>query len=281
MFNQSNSALWKQAQPWLDVGAIFAWGVLLVKLWVTGELSMLIHPNYFGLTVCGGLGLIAIAGFKAWQLLPIGRPEKGQSLNQTNSMQHLGSSALGWSGMVFMVAALVGFMMKPTVFASDKALQRQVTDFVPLAGQTISGDLTAITKLKPQPFNANNKPEERSLIGWVRTLTVYPEPDAYTGQPVNVQGFVIHAPELPEQYILLARFIITCCAADVYPVGLPVKLKENRSAYPPDTWLEVQGVMITEKFGVKQSYPVGNRRQLTIQANSIKQIPKPKNPYDS
>ena len=174
---------------------------------------------------------------------------------------------------MFLVAALVGFLMKPTVFASDRALQGQVMDFVPLAGQSQRGDFTAITKLVPQEFNTNNKPEERSLIGWVRTLTVYPEPDAYAGQPVNVQGFAIHPPELPEQYLLLSRFIITCCAADVYPVGLPVKLTKNRNAYPPDTWLEVQGVMITEQFG--------DRRQLTIQANSVQEIPKPDNPYDS
>lgn len=272
IFNQSNSALWKQVQPWLDILAIFAWGILLIKLWLTGDLAILIHPNYFGLTVCGGLGLIAIASFKASQLLPIALPGKTQGLNQGNSMSHLRSSSWAWSRTVFLVSALVGFMIKPTVFASDKALQRQVTDFVPLAGQSVSGDLTTLTKIRPQAFNANNKPEERSLIGWVRTLTVYPEPDAYKGQPVNVTGFVIHAPELPEQYILLSRFIITCCAADVYPVGLPVKLTENRSAYPPDTWLQVQGVMITERFG--------QRRQLTIKANSIQKIPKPKNPYD-
>jgi len=167
----------------------------------------------------------------------------------------------------------VGFAIEPTVFASDKAIQRQVTDFVPLAGQSQRGDLTDVTKLEPQSFNTKNKPEDRSLIGWVRTLTVYPEPDAYAGQPVNVQGFVIHPRELPEEYLLLSRFIITCCAADVYPVGLPVKLTKNRSAYPPDTWLEIQGVMMTEKFG--------DRRQLTIQASSIKEIPKPDNPYDS
>lgn len=272
IFNQSNSALWKQVQPWLDILAIFAWGILLIKLWLTGDLAILIHPNYFGLTVCGGLGLIAIASFKASQLFPMALPGKTQGLNQENSVSHLRASGWAWSSTVFLVSALVGFMIKPTVFASDKALQRQVTDFVPLAGQSVSGDLTTLTKIRPQAFNANNKPEERSLIGWVRTLTVYPEPDAYKGQPVNVTGFVIHAPELPEQYILLSRFIITCCAADVYPVGLPVKLTENRSAYPPDTWLQVQGVMITERFG--------DRRQLTIKANSIQKIPKPKNPYD-
>lgn len=277
VFNSSQSTLWKKYQPWLDVLAIFAWGVLLVKFWVTKELQMLIHPNYFGLTVMGGLGLIVVAAFKAWQLLPVSLPmsrsNNSPPLSQNSGMQHLTSSRQGWSGTVFLVGALIGFMMKPTVFASDKAVQRQVTDFVPLAGQSQSLDLSKVTTLQPQPFHTKNKPEERSLIGWVRTLTVYPEPDAYAGQPVNVQGFVIHPPELPEQYLLLSRFIITCCAADVYPVGLPVKLTQNRVLYPPDTWLEVQGVMITETFG--------DRRQLTIEANQITQIPKPENPYDS
>lgn len=272
-FNSSKSSFWKQYKPWLDVLAIFSWGVLLIKFWLTEELTLLIHPNYFGLTVLGGFGLVSVAGFKAWQMSPLGQSKNSRQLKQNPGMQHLGSSGQGWSSTVFLVAALVGFLIKPTVFASDKAVQRQVTDFVPLAGQSQGGDLTDVTKLQPQAFNTNNKPEERSLIGWVRTLTVYPEPDAYAGQPVNVQGFVIHPPELPEDYILLSRFIITCCAADVYPVGLPMKLTQNRSAYPPDTWLEVKGVMMTEEFGA--------RRQLTIQANTIKKIPKPDNPYDS
>jgi len=276
VFNSSKYSLWKQYQPWLDVLAIFAWGVLLVKFWLAGELQMLIHRNYFGLTTIGGMGLIVVAAFKAYQMSPMNRSRNSPQLNQNPGMQHLTSSRQSrqsWGSTVFLIGALVGFLIEPTVFASDKAIQRQVTDFVPLAGQSQSGDLTAVTKLQPQAFNTNNKPEDRSLIGWVRTLTVYPEPDAYAGQPVKVQGFVIHPAELSEQYLLLSRFIITCCAADVYPVGLPVKLTQNRTAYPPDTWLEVQGVMITEQFG--------DRRQLTIQAKTIKEIPKPENPYDS
>jgi uncharacterized repeat protein (TIGR03943 family) len=105
----------------------------------------------------------------------------------------------------------------------------------------------------------------------VRTLNVYPEPDAYTDQAVKVQGFAVHPTDLPPQYLMITRFVITCCAADAYPVGLPVKLKENRTAYPADSWFEVEGKMITETFKGK--------RQLTIDANSLKKIPKPNNPY--
>ena len=72
--------------------------------------------------------------------------------------------------------------------------------------------------------------------------------------------------------IRLARFVLTCCAADAYPVGLPVQLSaSSRQQYPPDTWLEVEGQMITQTFSQK--------RQLTIKADTLKEIPQPKNPY--
>jgi uncharacterized repeat protein (TIGR03943 family) len=102
-------------------------------------------------------------------------------------------------------------------------------------------------------------------------LNVYPEPDAYTGQKAKVQGFVIHQPNVSEEYIFLARFVLSCCAADAYPVGLPVQISGSRQQYPPDTWLEIEGQMTTQT--------VGEKRQLTIKANSLKKIPQPQNPY--
>jgi uncharacterized repeat protein (TIGR03943 family) len=66
--------------------------------------------------------------------------------------------------------------------------------------------------------------------------------------------------------------VITCCAADAYPVGLPVKLNQSRKAYSADSWLEVEGQMATEN--------IGGKRQLTIIASSLKPIPEPKNPYE-
>jgi uncharacterized repeat protein (TIGR03943 family) len=82
---------------------------------------------------------------------------------------------------------------------------------------------------------------------------------------------VIHPPNVGEQYIFLARFVLSCCAADAYPVGLPVEIASSRQQYPPDTWLEIEGQMTTQS--------VTEKRQLTIKATAIKKIPQPKNPY--
>lgn len=238
--------------PWLDVLAIAAWGILMLKYWLTGKLNLLIHPNYFWLVITGGLGLLVISGLKAVELL--------QRRRRTKATTHITLFPPGFSSALLLTTAIVGLLFTPRVFASQTALQRGVTDSL------------GATRTQPQAFRSSVPPEERSLLDWVRTLNVYPEPDSYTGQKVKLQGFVIHPPELPPEYLLLSRFVITCCAADAYPVGLPVKLSASRQAYPADTWLEVEGKMITENLG--------DKRQLTIQASSLKQISEPKNPYD-
>lgn len=241
-----------QLQSWLDVLAITAWGILILKYWLTNKLNLLIHPDYFWLAITGALGLLIVGGFKILQLLQRRR-------EVTPSVQHLSFFPPGWSSAILLTAAILGLTITPRVFASQTALARGVTDLV------------GATRAQPQAFRASIRPEERTLVDWVRTLNVYPEPDAYTRQKVKVQGFVIHPPDLGKEYLFLARFVITCCAADAYPAGLPVKLKETRDHYPPDTWLEIEGQMITENLA--------NKRQLTIDATSLKKIPQPKNPY--
>lgn len=244
--------------PWLEVLAIAAWGLLFLKYWLTGKLYLLIHPNYMGLTVVTGVAFLGLAGWRAIALL------KRRSQNRmagAASDQHITLLPKGWSTTLLLGAALLGLFIQPRAFASQTAIQRGAID-APVT----------LTRVKPQAFRASSDTEDKSIIDWIRTLTVYPEPDAYTGQKAKVQGFVIHPPNLPNQYLLISRFIITCCAADVYPVGLPVKLPQTRDAYKPDTWLEIEGEMTTETLAGK--------RQLTLAAKSIKLIAEPKNPYD-
>ncbi|MCC5653968.1 TIGR03943 family protein [Nostoc sp. XA013] len=240
--------------PWLDALAITAWGILMLRYWLTNKLNLLIHPNFFGLVIVAGIGFIIIGFFKMQELWQRRRRDV------TSNIQHISLFPPGWGSALLLTTAILGFIITPQVFASDKALQRGVT-----------ADLLGSTRVKPQAFRVTVRPEERSLVDWVRTVNVYPEPDAYTGQKVKVQGFVIHPPDIGKEYLFLARFVLTCCAADAYPVGLPVKLQENQERYSPDTWLEVEGQMVTENLA--------DKRQLTIAATSLKKIPQPENPY--
>lgn len=247
-------------RDWIDVLTLLAWGTMLLKYWWTGKLNILLHPDYMWLSNTAGVVLLGLGGFKVWQQIRPRRSRRAQA--EMRSQPHFNLFPPGWSSALLLGVAVFGLLFTPRPFASQTALQRGVTD-------TLIG-----TRSQPQQFGGMSRPEERSLIGWIRTLNVYPEPDAYAGQPAKVQGFVIHPPGLSEQYIILSRFIITCCAADTYPVGMPLKLPEGqtRSAYPADMWLEVQGEMMTETLN--------DERRLVIAAKTLKEIPEPENPYD-
>lgn len=248
---------WRVLIPWLNLVAIAAWGFAILKFWLTDELFLLIHPNYKILTIATGLALLMIAGVKGFYLWK----SRQNARVLPSDLPHATLFPPGLSSALLLIVALAGLVISPRPFASQTAIDRGVNDSITL------------TRVKPQTFRASARTEDKSLIDWIRTLQVYPEPDAYTGQKAKLQGFVVTSPELSAQYFLLTRFVITCCAADVYPVRLPVKLTSGKNSdYKVDSWLEVGGQMITET--------IAGKRQLVVQANSIKPISEPKNPYD-
>ncbi len=253
---RSNSIAWT---AWLDVMAIAAWSALLFRFWFTNKLNVLLHPDFMWLAHSTAVFLLLLSIWRAGQLLPL--PWKaGQKKAPLSNPQHFTIFPPGLGSAILLCVAIIGLQFTPRPFASAVALERGVTDTL------------TMTRAKPQSFRISSRSEDRSVIDWVRTLNVYPEPDAYTGQNVDVEGFVIQPPDLPDSYFMIARFVITCCAADAYPVGLPVKLTGEQSAFPPDTWLRVRGEMITETLD--------SRRQLVIQASALEEIPEPDNPYE-
>lgn len=239
----------------LDILAILAWGFLLVRYWLTGELNLLIHPNYHILVLGTGIFLLILAVFQIWQNRTIFFKRAKSRRISPNS----GLFSPGLGSALLLLTAILGWIIGPGLLSSQTALHRGVRESLPLTENQI------------QHFQVATKPEERSLIDWVRTLNAYPEPDAYVGQPAEVSGFVIHDPQLPDNYLLVARFVITCCAVDAYSVVLPVKLDGTRTNYPPDSWISVQGTMISEELS--------GERKLVINPSEITNIPTPDTPY--
>jgi uncharacterized repeat protein (TIGR03943 family) len=237
---------------WLDILAVTAWGILLLKYAIDGTLYILIHPSYYLLVTSTGVCLLLIGLFQGWRLY------RGKTAKQSE----LHSSLLphGVTTMLLLGTAIAGLIITPKLFTSQAAIQRGV-----------STEGVTVTRSQPQSFRAAVKPESKTLVDWVRTINSYPEPDAYLGQKVNINGFVFYPKNLPNQYLMLSRFVITCCAADAYPVALPIKFTGTRQTYPQDGWFQVKGKAIVETLS-------GNR-QLVIEAKEIKPIATPKNPY--
>lgn len=239
-------------KSWLDILVLGAWSLTLFRYWITGKLFLLLHPNYMWLANGAAIVLLAMAIFRAIQIRQP-KPVQAPPSHTTLLPPQL-------SSLILLGVAVLGLIYTPQVFASDTAIQRGVSESL------------TMTRSQPQRFVRQTASEDRTVIDWIRTLNVYPEPDAYTGQSVKVSGFVIHPEAWPEEYLMLSRFVLTCCAADAYPVGLPVQLAVSRQAYAPDSWLDIEGKMVTAT--------IDGQRQLTIEPTQIETIPEPRNPYE-
>lgn len=246
----------------LDIAAVLTWSMLLLKFCWTKEINLLLHPDYVWLAYTAGFFLMGLGLFKVMQLLrSLNRSSRRAARAQSQATEALPHFSFFPFGSALMLSvALFGLSFVPQPFASQAALDRGVTDTLTL------------TRSQPQSFRSKSRPEERTLTEWVRTLNVYPEPDAYKDQKAKIEGFVIHVKDQPDNFLMLSRFVITCCAADAYPIGIPVKLKGSRSAYAPDQWLRVQGKMATQALSGK--------RQLVVVATDLTKIPKPDAPYE-
>jgi uncharacterized repeat protein (TIGR03943 family) len=241
-------------KSWLDIAAVTAWGILLLKYAIDGTLYILIHPSYYLLVTITGGCLVLIGLLQSWRLYRQGR------MKIAPEVQHSSLLPQGMATMLLLGTAIAGLIITPRLFTSQAAIQRG-----------ISTEAVTVTRSQTQAFNIAVKPESKTLVDWVRTLNNYPEPDAYLGQKVNVNGFVFYPQGLPANYLMLSRFVITCCAADAYPVALPVKFSGDRQQYPQDSGFQVKGNAIVETLS--------GSRQLAIAASEIKPIPVPKNPY--
>ena len=245
-----------KAIAWIDIAAIGAWGILLLEYWFTQKLSLLIHSSYNPLSLISGILLLTIAAYRAWTVV-----NQSRSKQPLPIVPHLSLLPNGVGSILLLGVAIAALLITPQPFSSTTAIQRGV------------GEIITNTQVKPQSFRAMTKPENRSLVDWIRTLQVMPEPETYIGQKVNVKGFVVHPDNFSPQYFRITRFIITCCAADAYPISLPVRLSTgDRSLYKPDSWLDVEGTIIVETLA--------DQRQIVIQASQLKPVPQPDRPYD-
>ncbi len=239
-------------KSWLDILAVTTWGILLLKYAIDGTLYILIHPSYYLLVTVTGGCLLAIGLFQSWRLY--------RGTIATATEQHSSLLPAGAASMLLLGTAIAGLIITPKLFTSNAAIQRGV-----------STEALTVTRSQTQAFKTSVKPASRTLVDWKRTLANYPEPDAYLGQTANIKGFVVYPPELPANYLLLSRFVITCCAADAYPISLPIKIAGDRQTYPQDSWLQIKGKAIVETLS--------GTRQLIIAATDLKPIAAPKNPY--
>jgi uncharacterized repeat protein (TIGR03943 family) len=112
--------------------------------------------------------------------------------------------------------------------------------------------------------------EQRNILDWVKLFYFEEDLNPFIGQQASVVGFVYPDESLPEGQFFVSRFILSCCAADGYAVGMIVE-SPQANTLTADTWVKVTGLVDVVSFN-------GNPSPL-IRANAIEIVPQPDQPY--
>ena len=112
--------------------------------------------------------------------------------------------------------------------------------------------------------------EQRNVLDWVQIFFFEKDLNPFIGQQASVVGFVYREESLPQGQFLVSRFILSCCAADGYAVGMIVDSPQAGS-FEKDTWIKVSGPVDVVSFN-------GNPSPL-IHAETIEVVPQPDQPY--
>ncbi|MEK7153348.1 MAG: TIGR03943 family protein [Patescibacteria group bacterium] len=202
-------------------GLILAVSSIIASLWLglTGKLTLYIHPRYVIFTmVMSGLSLIIImAGL--WL-----HPYKRAFLRPKSLL----SISMGLVCLLLCVSLLV---TKPSALTSSTASQRGInTGALDLASQS------SITTQLP----SNVDYSQFTVKEWASLLSQTTDPSFFEGKKTDITGFISPADNNPNVFFA-SRFILTCCAVDARPIGVPVYYPNWRAAYNTDQWVRVDG----------------------------------------
>jgi uncharacterized repeat protein (TIGR03943 family) len=243
----------RQAQAWIGAALTVLGVVATLWLAATGRLTLYVHPRYIIFTVvmavvAGALVLAAVA------ILPGQRDD----LDHDHSTAPRRDRALGWFRLVVLIGAAFALLVVPPATLSARMLQNR--DVVSAGPRLDTKDVPKLQGSDPATF---------SLKDWAALLQ-QGGVESVLGQDVNISGYVLDQGD--DNVFFIARMVITCCAVDAQPIGLPVYRPNWKDELHPSTWIAVEGTFV-QATGRAGRYPA------LIQIGTLTRIDEPDNPY--
>ncbi|NJK79501.1 MAG: TIGR03943 family protein [Chloroflexaceae bacterium] len=213
--------------------------VLFLAKWSRGNLSFYIHPRYTALVLIAALALLLMAAVRLRGVLTVPRSE----------------ARLNWLHLMLAVPLLMGVLVPARPLGADT-----------LAGRGL--DLSVLPVAANQDDLLTGDPSAWNLLQWSTAVNLLG--GELHEQPIDVVGFVYQDARLPAHSFYVARYVITCCAADGAAVALSVQW-QNGEQLPPDSWVRVRGTLLVEDGAAGAP--------ATIAATTVEPIEQPDVPY--
>ncbi|MBK0417640.1 TIGR03943 family protein [Leucobacter sp. CSA1] len=203
----------------------------------SGRLGWYVHPRYFAFTVVM-MAIAAVAVLAAFAVLGVRGAEADADATPDAEPRPAPARWRGWGTVVLITATAVALLvLPPATLTTSTAEQRQMNASVTTgAGMGGAGsDAAGAAAL------AVENGEDLNVRDWSLLLR-RGDPGAVTGVETELVGFVLPDEEDPENLFYVSRFVVTCCAVDAQPVGVPVYMPGWQESFATDDWVSVAGV---------------------------------------
>jgi uncharacterized repeat protein (TIGR03943 family) len=239
-------------------GAALALVGVIATIWLaaTGRLTLYVHPRYTLLTVMMAvLTLLVLVLLAAVRVSPAAQEHSDHDhVTRVSAFGRL----LVWSkGAVLICAALALLVIPPATLSSSARQNRELVT----SGQALdSTKVAALVGADPATF---------SVKDWAGLLS-QGGPEAVLGKQVNLSGYVLDRGE--EDVFFIARLVVSCCAVDAQPIGVPVYRPGWRAEVEPGAWITIEGAFVNNPSRDSQE-------SVAIGVGSLAHIDEPDQPY--
>lgn len=233
-------------------------GGALLKIAINGDYLRYVKPAQqpwviVGGAVMGGLGVLAILGdlvAARHAAAAVGPP-----VDRSHGHEHHHPARSAW---LLMVPVLAVFLVAPPALGADS-----VTRTESRAPQSAAAtDAASFPPLPAGDVVPLAMSEFVSRAGWDGNGTL-------NDRTISLSGFVVHT----KSGTLLARMVISCCAADAFPVTVRLD-GAAADGFKSDAWIEVTGKVVPRTATKTNSYTP----DFTLA--TIRPVPTPQDPYE-
>lgn len=221
-------------------------GGALLKISWTGTYLRYVKPSLLPFLVAAGVVILALG------VIAIVRDLRGAPAQHADHDEHAGHSP--W---LLLLPVLAIFLVAPPALGADTVSRSTPAAAVPQQAVEFS----------PLPAG----PAPALLLSDFVTRAIWDESGTLGGRQVRLLGFIVHG---ADGATYLARFVITCCAADATPMKVRLDGPAELAGLPQDSWFEVRGQL------VPGSAASDNRFVPTFTVTELSPAPVPAEPYE-
>lgn len=232
---------------------LFALAYIMGSLLYTQKIILFLSPRMTLVAFFGFCVLLCLFCINLWNLFSKAKKQKS-------------SFRLGY--LMFLIPIILYITTTPDSDTINQLPNRSVNISSGIVAADDSDSSTSHTNSEmPNVFSSNAQKfapcvildaqdEETSKDQFVACLSF--ELETIWGKDVTMEGFVLKDESFPDDVIMVARYIVSCCMADAYPAGFPVKV-ENTKNFKDGQWISVTGTfdgIQMESYGTYSDYPI-------------------------